>query len=52
MVYETLPIERTNDAHAILKQRENIGKVVLTVPPQEAISTDEQDQFSYSNSSI
>ncbi|NLG36506.1 MAG: NAD(P)H-quinone oxidoreductase [Clostridiales bacterium] len=30
-IYRTLPIERAQEAHAILERGENIGKVVLTV---------------------
>lgn len=30
-IYKVLPIERAEEAHAILKRGENIGKVVLTV---------------------
>jgi NADPH2:quinone reductase len=30
-VYATLPIERAEDAHAILYRGENVGKVVLTL---------------------
>lgn len=35
MVYKTLPIQQADDAHAILKRRENIGKVVLTVQDED-----------------
>lgn len=31
IIHETLPITQAEDAHAILQNRENIGKVVLTV---------------------
>lgn len=31
VIYKTLPITEADEAHAILKRRENIGKVVLTV---------------------
>jgi len=31
MIYKTLPITQAEEAHAILKRRENIGEVVLTV---------------------
>lgn len=31
VVYKTLPITEAEEAHAILRRRENIGKVVLTV---------------------
>ena len=30
-VYKVLPIEKAEDAHAILEKGENIGKVVLRV---------------------
>ena len=32
VVYATLPIGKADEAHAILERRENLGKVVLTVP--------------------
>ncbi len=32
VVHATLPIARAEEAHAILENRENLGKVVLTVP--------------------
>ncbi len=32
VVYATLPITQAEEAHAILQNRENLGKVVLTVP--------------------
>jgi NADPH:quinone reductase len=32
VVYAALPITRAEEAHAILQNRENLGKVVLTVP--------------------
>ena len=31
VIYRTLPITRAEEAHAVLQNRENIGKVVLTV---------------------
>jgi NADPH2:quinone reductase len=31
VIYKTLPITKTEEAHAILRRRENIGKVVLAV---------------------
>ena len=30
-IYKVLPIEKAEEAHAILERSENIGKVVLTV---------------------
>lgn len=33
IIYKTLPIEQADEAHQILKRRENIGKVVLSVHP-------------------
>ncbi|MBN2308705.1 MAG: NAD(P)H-quinone oxidoreductase [Candidatus Hydrogenedentes bacterium] len=35
VIYRSLPIARAEDAHAILQNRENIGKVVLTLEPSE-----------------
>jgi NADPH2:quinone reductase len=32
VIYKTLPITQAEEAHAILQRRENLGKVVLTVP--------------------
>lgn len=32
VVYATLPIAKAEEAHAVLENRENLGKVVLTVP--------------------
>ena len=32
VIHATLPITRAEEAHAILQNRENLGKVVLTVP--------------------
>jgi NADPH2:quinone reductase len=32
VIYRTMPITRAEEAHAILRNRENIGKVVLEVP--------------------
>jgi len=32
VIYTTLPITRAEEAHGILERRENLGKVVLTVP--------------------
>jgi len=32
VIHATLPIRRAEEAHAILQNRENLGKVVLTVP--------------------
>ncbi|HCU34894.1 MAG TPA: quinone oxidoreductase [Armatimonadetes bacterium] len=32
VIHATLPIARAEEAHAILQNRENLGKVVLTVP--------------------
>jgi len=31
LIYKALPITQAEDAHAILQNRENLGKVVLTV---------------------
>lgn len=30
-IYKVLPIQRAEEAHAILERGENVGKVVLTV---------------------
>ena len=30
-IYKTLPIEKAEEAHAILQRGENVGKVVLTL---------------------
>ena len=32
VIYATLPIAQAEEAHGILERRENLGKVVLTVP--------------------
>ena len=32
-IYKTFPIERTEEAQAVLERGENVGKVVLTVKP-------------------
>ena len=32
VIHETLPITQAEEAHAILQRRENMGKVVLTIP--------------------
>lgn len=36
VIYKTLPITQAETAHAILKRRENIGKVVLTLKDHQA----------------
>ncbi len=37
VIYKTLPITEAEEAHAILQRRENLGKVVLTVKPDQAM---------------
>ena len=32
IIHATLPMARAEEAHAILQNRENLGKVVLTIP--------------------
>ena len=35
VIYKTLPIEKAEEAHAILERGENIGKVVLIVTEEK-----------------
>lgn len=37
VIYKTLPITEAEEAHAVLQRRENLGKVVLTVKPEQSV---------------